>query len=274
MARRAFTLAAGRWFHRAHDALAMLEVLHQDFIRTADAKGLPWSVVVGAPRAAERRCRYSPSSASHLAARRRSVEQVFRCLGRICWSSAPCSAATSCHPNAAVRRGDHPLVNLTVDAYAGRSKGPPEQRGAADRIGDLVRAARLTVPALRRLMHNRSFVIGAALVLFVALIAIFADCWRARSAPNFRARLSRRTAALVRHRHWPRPAVARDLWRPHIAVDGFVVVVPVAGTTIGVAGYSGPPRQSAHAPDDALMAFPAILLAIVISAVLPRSSTW
>jgi len=25
---------------------AMLEVLHQDFIRTADAKGLPWSVVV------------------------------------------------------------------------------------------------------------------------------------------------------------------------------------------------------------------------------------
>jgi peptide/nickel transport system permease protein len=24
----------------------MLEVLHQDFIRTADAKGLPWSVVV------------------------------------------------------------------------------------------------------------------------------------------------------------------------------------------------------------------------------------
>jgi len=43
----AFTLAAVQvGFIARMTRSAMLEVLHQDFIRTADAKGLPWSVVV------------------------------------------------------------------------------------------------------------------------------------------------------------------------------------------------------------------------------------
>ena len=43
----AFTLAAVQMgFIARMTRSAMLEVLHQDFIRTADAKGLPWSVVV------------------------------------------------------------------------------------------------------------------------------------------------------------------------------------------------------------------------------------
>jgi peptide/nickel transport system permease protein len=47
MAMPAFTLAAVQvGFIARMTRSAMLEVLHQDFIRTADSKGLPWSVVV------------------------------------------------------------------------------------------------------------------------------------------------------------------------------------------------------------------------------------
>jgi peptide/nickel transport system permease protein len=47
MAMPAFTLAAVQMgFIARMTRSAMLEVLHQDFIRTADSKGLPWSVVV------------------------------------------------------------------------------------------------------------------------------------------------------------------------------------------------------------------------------------
>jgi peptide/nickel transport system permease protein len=47
MALPAFTLAAVQMgFIARMTRSAMLEVMHQDFIRTADSKGLPWSVVV------------------------------------------------------------------------------------------------------------------------------------------------------------------------------------------------------------------------------------
>lgn len=47
MALPAFTLAAVQMgFIARMTRSAMLEVLHQDFIRTADSKGLPWSIVV------------------------------------------------------------------------------------------------------------------------------------------------------------------------------------------------------------------------------------
>jgi peptide/nickel transport system permease protein len=47
MAMPAFTLAAVQvGFIARMTRSAMLEVLHQDFIRTADSKGLPWSIVV------------------------------------------------------------------------------------------------------------------------------------------------------------------------------------------------------------------------------------
>jgi peptide/nickel transport system permease protein len=47
MAMPAFTLAAVQvGFIARMTRSAMLEVLHQDFIRTADSKGLPWGIVV------------------------------------------------------------------------------------------------------------------------------------------------------------------------------------------------------------------------------------
>ena len=139
-------------------------------------------------------------------------------------------------------------------------------------------ALRLTVPALRRLLHNRSFVLGAALVLFVALIAIFADLL----APfdplrsNFRARF---VAPNAEHwfgtDHFGRDLLSRVIYggRISLSIGFFVVLVTgVAGTTIGaLAGYFRQLDNPLMRLMDALMAFPAILLAIVISAVLGAS---
>src|SRR5215472_11914997 len=51
-------------------------------------------------------------------------------------------------------------------------------------------AVRLTLPVLRRLMKHRSFALGASLVLFVALVAGFADVLAPYDPlrSNFRAR--------------------------------------------------------------------------------------
>jgi peptide/nickel transport system permease protein len=139
-------------------------------------------------------------------------------------------------------------------------------------------ALRLTVPALRRLMHNRSFVIGAALVLFVALIAIFADLLAPYDPlrSNFRARF---VAPNGEHwfgtDHFGRDLLSRVIYggRISLSIGFFVVVVTgVAGTTIGaLAGYFRRLDNPLMRLMDALMAFPAILLAIVISAVLGAS---
>ena len=139
-------------------------------------------------------------------------------------------------------------------------------------------ALRLTVPALRRLIHNRSFAVGAALVLFVALIAIFADVLAPYDPlrSNFRARF---VAPNAEHwfgtDHFGRDLLSRVIYggRVSLTIGCFVVLVTgVAGTTIGaLAGYFRRLDNPLMRLMDALMAFPAILLAIVISAVLGAS---
>jgi peptide/nickel transport system permease protein len=137
-----------------------------------------------------------------------------------------------------------------------------------------------TWEAVARLRANRSFMIGAALVLFVLLIAIFAD-WLAPFDPlrsNVRARLQAPGAVYwFGTDHFGRDILSRVIFGGRISmVIGFLVVVVtgVFGTLIGaVAGYFRPLDNPLMRLMDALMAFPAILLAITVSAVLGASVT-
>jgi peptide/nickel transport system permease protein len=133
-------------------------------------------------------------------------------------------------------------------------------------------------PALRRLLHNPSFLIGASLMLFVVLVAVFADLLAPYDPlrSNFRARF---VAPNVEHwfgtDHFGRDLLSRVMFggRVSLTIGFFVVVVTgTAGTTIGaLAGYFRWLDNPLMRLMDALMAFPAILLAIVISAVLGAS---
>src|ERR1019366_4985940 len=135
------------------------------------------------------------------------------------------------------------------------------------------RGCALNSTALRRLLQNRSFAIGAALTLFIVLVAVFAN----QLAPfdptrsNFRARLVEPGAE-----HWfGRDLLSRVIHggRISLLIGCFVVIVTgIAGTTIGaLAGYFQRLDNPLMRLMDALMAFPAILLAIVISATLGAS---
>jgi peptide/nickel transport system permease protein len=138
--------------------------------------------------------------------------------------------------------------------------------------------ARLVAPALRRLLHNRSFLIGASLVLFVVLVAVFADVLAPYDPlrSNFRARF---VAPNAEHwfgtDHFGRDLLSRVIFggRVSLTIGFFVVLVTgTAGTTVGaLAGYFRWLDNPLMRLMDALMAFPAILLAIVISAVLGAS---
>jgi peptide/nickel transport system permease protein len=139
-------------------------------------------------------------------------------------------------------------------------------------------AARLVGPELRRLLHNRSFVIGGSLVLFVALIATFADVLAPYDPlrSNFRVRLSPPSAEhWFGTDHFGRDVLSRVLFggRVSLAIGFFVVIVTgIVGTAIGAtAGYFRRLDNPLMRLMDALMAFPAILLAIVISAILGAS---
>ena len=139
-------------------------------------------------------------------------------------------------------------------------------------------AVRLAGPTARRLLRNRSFAIGAALTLFLVLVAIFAD----QLAPydplrsNFRARL---LAPDAEHwfgtDHFGRDLLSRVIYggRVSLLIGVFVVITTgIVGTTIGAsAGYFHRLDNPLMRLMDALMAFPAILLAIVISATLGAS---
>src|SRR6516162_2445429 len=106
---------------------------------------------------------------------------------------------------------------------------------AVDRMGAL---------ALWRLLHNRSFVLGASLVLFVMLVAIFADTLAPYDPlrSNFRARF---VAPNAEHwfgtDHFGRDLLSRVIFggRMSLIIGFFVVLVTgAAGTTIGaLAGY-------------------------------------
>jgi peptide/nickel transport system permease protein len=132
--------------------------------------------------------------------------------------------------------------------------------------------------ALARLLANRSFLIGAILVLTVVLVAIFAD-WLAPFDPlrsNVRARLQAPSGLYwFGTDHFGRDILSRVIHgaRISLTIGALVVIVTgIFGTLIGaVAGYFHALDNPLMRLMDALMAFPAILLAITVSAVLGAS---
>ncbi|MBN9060909.1 MAG: peptide ABC transporter permease [Rhizobiales bacterium 65-9] len=139
--------------------------------------------------------------------------------------------------------------------------------------------ARSRADFVRRLLANRSFVIGAALFSIVALVAVFAD-WLAPFDPlrgNFRTRMLAPNAVnWLGTDHFGRDILSRVMFGARISLAiGLVVtlITGVLGTLIGaVAGY----MRSLDGPImrlmDAFMAFPPIILAIAISAALGGSA--
>ena len=131
----------------------------------------------------------------------------------------------------------------------------------------------------RRLLKHRLFMTGAVIFGIFLLLAIFADLLQLLPPEKMQVRLRFKTPAI------PYPLgtdnYGRDIWsrlvhgaRLSLAI-GFAValVTGIAGTVIGVvAGYfrrfDGPLMRLM----DALMAFPAILLAIAIAAALGPSA--
>ena len=142
------------------------------------------------------------------------------------------------------------------------------------RVGFLERT-----PTLARLLRHRAFLAGAILFGFVLLVAVFADVI-AQSDP---------TKLSVRNRFKPpsfehpfgtdnvgRSQVSRIVYGARVSLSiGFAVVVlnAVFGVMLGaIAGYFRRFDNILMRVADALMAFPAVLLAIAIAAALGPSS--
>jgi peptide/nickel transport system permease protein len=141
-------------------------------------------------------------------------------------------------------------------------------------------ALRLVIPALRRLARNRSFTVGAALVLLVLMVACFANLLAPYDPlrSNFRVRLVPPSAEhWFGTDHFGRDLLSRVIYGGRVSMEiGLLVVLATGlfGTTIGaVAGYFSALDNILMRLMDALMAFPTILVAIVISAVLGASVT-
>lgn len=134
-------------------------------------------------------------------------------------------------------------------------------------------------PVLFRLLRHKGFLIGLFLFGFVALVAIFADL----IAPSDPARMA------IRNRFQPpsleHPLGTDNLGRSQLSrivygarlslMIGFAVVVlnAVFGVMLGAAaGYFRRLDNILMRVTDALMAFPAVLLAIAIAAALGASS--
>ena len=140
---------------------------------------------------------------------------------------------------------------------------------------------RLHAPAvLRRLVRNRSFLIGAVLMLVVLLTACFAG----ELAPfdplrsNFRLRLAPPSRAhCFGTDHFGRDLLSRVMYGGRVSIEiGFLVVLVTGacGGLIGaLSGYFSALDSVLMRLMDALMAFPVILIAIVVSAVLGASVT-
>ncbi|MSP98420.1 MAG: ABC transporter permease [Betaproteobacteria bacterium] len=147
--------------------------------------------------------------------------------------------------------------------------------------GDAPASALDRPPTLwRRLRTHRLFMTGAVIVGCMLLLAIFADLIQILPPEKMQVRLRFRTP------DFPYPLgtdnYGRDIWsrlvhgaRLSLAIGfGVALVTGIAGTLIGVlAGYfrrcDGPLMRLM----DALMAFPAILLAIAIAAALGPSAS-
>jgi len=161
--------------------------------------------------------------------------------------------------SAAVRQADEPLIERAEDI--------PEQRRHP------------FWATLSRLLHHRLFLTGLVLFLIIAGIAALAP-WITTADPN---RLSMRNKFLSPGGEWVfgtdsfgRSLWARTVWGAQLSmvIGGSVVLLnAVFGTLIGaLAGYFRALDNGLMRVNDALMAFPAILLAIAVTAVLGPST--
>jgi peptide/nickel transport system permease protein len=133
---------------------------------------------------------------------------------------------------------------------------------------------------VQRLLANRSFVIGAVLVGLVVMAALLAG-WIAPYDPlkgNFRARmLSPSPEHWMGTDHFGRDILSRVLHGARVSLQiGFMValITGAAGVIIGAtSGYFRRLDGLIMRIMDAFMAFPSIILAIAISAVLGASVT-
>lgn len=146
--------------------------------------------------------------------------------------------------------------------------------------GWLRAALRLVIPALGRLARNRSFTVGAGLVLLVLMVACFANLLAPYDPvrSNFRLRLVPPSAEhWFGTDHFGRDLLSRVIYGGRVSMEiGLLVVLAtgILGTTIGaIAGYFSALDNVLMRLMDALMAFPTILVAIVVSAVLGASVT-
>ena len=133
-------------------------------------------------------------------------------------------------------------------------------------------------PTIRRLLHHRLFVLGALLFGAILIVAILAP-WIAPLDPN---KLSMRNKFqppsanfLFGTDNFGRSLWSRVVWGAQLSmlIGGSVVAInAIAGTAIGaIAGYVPKLDNLLMRINDALMAFPAVLLAIAVTAVLGPS---
>jgi peptide/nickel transport system permease protein len=137
----------------------------------------------------------------------------------------------------------------------------------------------LWAATLRRLLRHRLFMTGLVLFLIVAGLAAFAP-WITTADPNrlsFRSKFLPPSLEFVFGTdNFGRSLWSRSVWGARLSMEIGVAVVAlnaVFGTAIGaLAGYFRPLDGPLMRVNDALMAFPAILLAIGITAVLGAST--
>lgn len=134
--------------------------------------------------------------------------------------------------------------------------------------------------AWRRLLRHRSFMIGGALLFAMVLVALAADLLSPFDPlrSNVRARLAAPDAAhWFGTDHFGRDILSRVMIgaRISLAIGALTAILAgIAGTLSGaVAGFFLRLDQPIMRVMDALMAFPSIVLAMVVSAVLGASLT-
>lgn len=157
----------------------------------------------------------------------------------------------------------------------------PATGAAIDDLAEDVPEKRVhpALAALRRLLRHRLFLTGLVLFGVIAIAAIFAP-WLTTANPN---RLVMRAKFTPPGAEWVfgTDSFGRSLWsrtlygaRLSMMIGGSVVLInAVLGTALGaVAGYFRATDNALMRMNDALMAFPAILLAIAVTAVLGPST--
>ena len=131
---------------------------------------------------------------------------------------------------------------------------------------------------IRRLLHHRLFLLGVALFAIILVAAIFAP-WLAPINPN---KLSMRdkfrppgAEFIFGTDNFGRSLWSRVIWGARLSMligASVVAINAVFGTLIGAAsGYFRWLDNGLMRVNDALMAFPAVLLAIAVTAVLGPS---